>query len=139
MRIQVIFTFSFRNYHLLVLYAFILGPNTFLSIAGDRTFKVKKLIDTRAYNVASIEWLTKALGGTSVRSKLLDLGPKDMLATTPQFEQEFQKKFDKFGDSYTNAISEKDLKNILSKMDVKVSTRKCTFLNLSSFHLTSIL
>ncbi|XP_062701194.1 DNA ligase 4-like [Aedes albopictus] len=81
------------------------GPKTYLTIAGDRTFLVDRIIDSQVYNVATVDWLQRALGGSEKKDQLLPLRPNDMLAATESLREEMSDHFDRFGDSLTAKIS----------------------------------
>lgn len=91
------------------------GPKTYLTIAGDRTFLVNRIIDNQVYNVATVDWLMRALGGSEKKEKLLALKPNDMLATTATLREELSDNFDRYGDSLTIKISSVDEMRALLK------------------------
>ncbi|XP_062537233.1 DNA ligase 4 [Armigeres subalbatus] len=93
------------------------GPKTYLTIAGDRTFLVERIIESQVYNIATVDWLLRALGGSEKKEKLLVLKPNDMLATTAAFREEMADSFDRFGDSLTVKISDpEEMRALLKQM-----------------------
>ncbi|XP_065089614.1 DNA ligase 4-like [Ochlerotatus camptorhynchus] len=91
------------------------GPKTYVTIAGDHTFLVNRIIESRKQNVATVEWLLRALGGSEKKDKLLDFKPNDMLATTALLREEMADRFDRFGDSLTMKISGAEEMRLLLK------------------------
>ncbi|XP_055635949.1 DNA ligase 4 [Toxorhynchites rutilus septentrionalis] len=81
------------------------GPSTYATIVGDRTFLVDRVIYSGRYNVATVDWLLRALGGSESRGSLAEFKPNDMLAMTASLREQMVDQFDRFGDSYTVKIS----------------------------------
>lgn len=97
------------------------NPNikkTHAIIAGDLNFEVKTLMKSD-YNIVKVEWILSALNESTINKKLPKLSPFDMISTSKQLKEVFAENFDEYGDSYTKEVTEKDLKNILDRMDVK--------------------
>lgn len=99
------------------------GKPTFIIIAGDLTPRVQKFVHKRDYNIVSVNWLIKALEGDEPKTSLIPFHPRDMITTTIDLELELKSKFDKFGDSYTEKITEKDLKIILNDVAIPYFTK----------------
>lgn len=93
------------------------GPKTFVVIIGKRTNTAKKVIETQIYNVATVDWLIRALSGEEPKDQLLDFHPLDMIASNENLKRDFLQKYDEFGDSYTKQITEDELSNILDEID----------------------
>lgn len=94
------------------------GQTTFAVIVGDLSFRVKTIIHSNKYNIVSIDWLLRVLGGGR-----LEFTPHDMIASKPELLEEFRNRsdefrdrFDEFGDSYTEPIDEQRLKAVMIKM-----------------------
>lgn len=90
------------------------GPTTFAVIVGDISFRVKTIVNSNKYNFVRIDWLTRALEGG--KKSLDEFTPHDVIAGKPELFEEFQDKFDEFGDSFTEPIDEERLKTIMTKM-----------------------
>lgn len=89
------------------------GCDTFCVIANEMTLRVSNIVKSRKYNVARTKWLIHCLEGQS----LLEWAPSDLISATENVEQELGKKFDKYGDSYTDLVIEDSLKCILDKVE----------------------
>lgn len=98
------------------------GTKTFICIAADGipTLKVKRLIETKSYNIATVDWLVRALGGDAVKKKLLKFQPQDMICCTEAMNDAFSKRFDAYGDSFTKPITVGDMKVLLDRIQLKV-------------------
>ncbi|XP_058442972.1 DNA ligase 4 [Malaya genurostris] len=95
------------------------GPKTYAVVAGDRTFRVERIIDSGKYNVVSIEWLIRALAGSEPRQELLKFKPNDMLAITPETQKQMADQFDRFGDCLISPITSLDeMRALLKQMNV---------------------
>lgn len=78
-------------------------------------------ITTQKYNIAKVDWLIKALATDEPLTKLQEFHPNDMIFTTEKLKLEFIDKFDAYGDSYTIPTSEDEVRELVDKMDPKVS------------------
>lgn len=87
---------------------------------GQENLRSKKVVALGQYNVASLDWFCRALAGSEPRTQLLEFSPRDMLCCTKELEQEFARKFDLFGDSYTVHGSREHYTEFLDRMDLKV-------------------
>lgn len=72
------------------------------------------------FNVATVNWLIKAIGANLPLKKLIKFHPSDMLCCTDKTADEFRRKYDIYGDSFTKKVSVDQLKSILYAMDEKV-------------------
>ncbi|XP_054729929.1 DNA ligase 4-like [Anastrepha obliqua] len=79
-----------------------------LSVAGDRTFRVKLLCKSRRYNIAKLEWLVD-----TCKRQEMQLTPTDMVCVTNELETEFSQIFDKYGDPYTECTDVEQLMKVL--------------------------
>lgn len=99
------------------------APTTFVCIAAPSAklpLRVEALCRERSHNIASVEWLIAALGGDSVRSRLNDFQPSDMICCTAEQERKFAQRFDAFGDAYAGLLEADGLRKIIDQMDVEV-------------------
>lgn len=106
------FRFSFRS----------LAKNTFVCIAATESLRVSKLKETKMCNIATVNWLMKALGANLPLKKLMKFHPGDMISYTDETASEFHRKYDIYSDSYTKNVSSDQLKSILNAMNVQVGT-----------------
>lgn len=97
------------------------GADTFVCVAADGilSFRVKQLMETKSYNIATVDWLVRALGGGTVKDKL-KLQPQDMICCTDELKAGFEKRYDIYGDSFTKRTTVDDLKVLLNKIKLKV-------------------
>lgn len=97
------------------------GAKTFICVAAAGTsLKVKQLMKTKSYNIATVDWLVRALGGETVKEKLLKFQPQDMICCTAEMEDAFTKRFDVYGDSFIKPTTIDNLKLLLKKIEFKV-------------------
>lgn len=98
------------------------GAKTFVCVAaaGIPSFRVKQLIETKSYNIATVDWLVRALGGETAKEKLLNFQPQDMICCTEAMEIAFTKRFDVYGDSFSKRTTIDNLKVLLAKIEFKV-------------------
>ncbi|XP_058813834.1 DNA ligase 4 [Topomyia yanbarensis] len=95
------------------------GPKTYAVIAGDRTFRVERIIDNGQHNVVTVGWLLRALAGVESRQELIEFKPNDMLAITPKLREQMADRFDRYGDSLTEPICGLDeMREILKQMNL---------------------
>lgn len=76
------------------------------------------------YNIASVDWLVRAVGANLALKKLKKFQPRDMLSYTDETANVFQRKYDIYSDSFTKKVSPDQLKSIFNAMDVKVQQQK---------------
>lgn len=81
--------------------------------------------ETKMCNIATVNWLMKAVGANLPLKKLIKFRPNDMLCCTDELANEFQRKYDIFSDSFTKKVSVDQLKSILNAVDEKVNEH-CT-------------
>ncbi|CAK1540220.1 unnamed protein product [Leptosia nina] len=89
------------------------GPKTWCCVAGNLTFRVRKLIENKKYDVISTSWLRSLPVSTNPCS----LSPLDMLSIKPETKSKLSVDYDCFGDSYRGLLDEETLKKCLKKMD----------------------
>lgn len=75
---------------------------------------------TKKYNIASVDWLIRALQSDTKLDRLLPFHPSDMLYATDELEKQFDHDFDQYGDSYTEPVNEEELIRLLENIDSKV-------------------
>lgn len=94
------------------------SASTFMCIAGVRTLRVKSLVNANEIlcNIATVDWLCRALGGNNERKKLLSFNPNDMICCKDELLQEFNVKYDEFGDSYTEKTTVDELRSLITKV-----------------------
>lgn len=98
----------------------LIAKNTFVCVAATESLRVKKLKETGSYNIATVNWLIKAVGANVKMKKLIKFQPNDLLCYTIDVANEFERKFDKYSDSYTKKVSTDQLKALIDAMDEKV-------------------
>lgn len=75
-------------------------------------------METKSYNIATVDWLVRALGGGTVKDELLQFHPQDLIFCTEALEASFFE-FDAYGDSFTKQITIDNLKILLDKIELK--------------------
>lgn len=64
-------------------------------IAGDKTTaRVEDFIKKGLYNIASPQWLVRALGSDKPLTKLIKFTPSDMVFATPTLKEQFDMEMD---------------------------------------------
>lgn len=97
------------------------GSKTFLCIASHESLRVKTLIKKGDHDIASANWLLRALGSSRPLIEMPKFNRKDMHYSTPATCQEIRNNFDKFDDSYTEPFqSTGELVEFLNNMDMSV-------------------
>ncbi len=104
-----------------------LAKHTFVAIAATESLRVSKLKEAKMCNIASVDWLVRAVGANLPLSKLIKFHPSDMLCCSDRTANEFRRKYDLFSDSFTKKVSADQLKSILNSMDEKVRERTFFF------------
>ncbi|KAG4073170.1 hypothetical protein HA402_002559 [Bradysia odoriphaga] len=93
--------------------------HTFVAIAATESLRVSKLKEAKMCNIATVNWLMKAVGANVPLKKLIRFHPSDMLSCTNETAEEFRRKYDKYSDSFTKKVSVGQLKSVLDSMDEK--------------------
>lgn len=105
---------------------FHLAKHTFVAVAATESLRVSKMKETKMCNVATVNWLIRAVGANLPLKKLIKFHPNDMLCCTDETADEFRRKFDIYMDSFTKKVSVGQLKSILDSMDDKVCDKTTT-------------
>lgn len=93
------------------------------------TLRIETLISTGKYNFAHVNWLLKALQSDVPQEELLPFNPNDMLYATNEMKEDFRKRFDQFGDSYTTPVDKAGLLSLLENISLEVSLGNYHFSN----------
>lgn len=93
------------------------SAKTFVCVAGLLTARVRSLMQLGVYNIAKVDWLCRALGGNDVRTDLLDYNRADMHSLNAELEIEFQRKYDRYGDSFTSHSTVDGMRTLLLQME----------------------
>ncbi|XP_049840177.1 DNA ligase 4-like isoform X4 [Schistocerca gregaria] len=96
------------------------GPSTFCVLAAEKNIRVQSHSNSKQYNVIHTEWLLNSVAS----HKLLPWTPQNIISVTPETEREIMLQYDVFGDSYTEISTKENLKELLSKLESKVSVQK---------------
>ncbi|XP_049793143.1 DNA ligase 4 isoform X4 [Schistocerca nitens] len=96
------------------------GPSTFCVLAAEKNIRVQSHSNSKQYNVIHTEWLLNSIAS----HKLLPWTPQNIISVTPETEREIMLQYDVFGDSYTEMSTKENLKELLSKLESKVSVQK---------------
>ncbi|XP_025109281.1 DNA ligase 4-like isoform X2 [Pomacea canaliculata] len=89
------------------------GKTTFCILAEKTNVKVTNLIKTDKYDIVKVSWFQKLLD----RGQWVDWTPSDMIHASAGTRKRFLQEFDQYGDSFTEDISEEQLKDIFHAMD----------------------
>ncbi|CAB3241041.1 unnamed protein product [Arctia plantaginis] len=89
------------------------GPDTWVSIAGRMTKLVRTRIASQTADIITTAWLRSL----PTSSSPIDLCPLDMLAVKSTTKLALARKYDPFGDSYSELIDEATLRRCFDKMD----------------------
>lgn len=75
--------------------------NTFVVVAGQpKILRVEKFIKKKEYNIATPQWLVRALGSESPLTELIKFTPSDMIFATEKLQQHFNDELDMAEDVY---------------------------------------
>ena len=96
------------------------GSDTWVSVAGKLTSRVRAVLAGGAADVVRAAWL-RALPPAPTPAAL---APLHMLALAPATRLALARHYDPYGDSYTEPIDEATLKMCFEKMDTDVSDLK---------------
>lgn len=96
------------------------GPDTWCSVAGKLTSRVRAVLAACSTDVLSTAWLR----GLAPAPAPVSLAPLHSLALTPATRRALSRHYDAYGDSYTEPIDEDTLRKCFDKMDVDVSVFK---------------
>ncbi|XP_055945641.1 DNA ligase 4-like [Argiope bruennichi] len=111
------------------------GNNTFCVVCDKTTVKVKNIIKTDMYDVVKCEWIDKCIQN----QRLLSWIPDDLIHATEKTRDNLGELFDKYGDSFTEDVTEDSLMKIFSNipkeewMSVEVSSRQIAEMEKSLF------
>ncbi|GBN59991.1 DNA ligase 4 [Araneus ventricosus] len=100
------------------------GNNTFCVVCDKTTAKVKNIIRTDMYDVVKCEWIDNCIQN----KRLLSWVPDDLLHATEETRNNLGEFFDKYGDSFTEDVTEHSLMKIFNNipneewMNVEVSS-----------------
>lgn len=91
-----------------------IGSNTYCVITSKLIHKVTPYIKKDLYDIVKTDWLIKC-----IKNKLYyPWSPSDMWHSIEKTRKQFEKKFDKYGDSYIDDIGDNDqLKRIFNNID----------------------
>ncbi|KAJ6639658.1 DNA ligase 4 [Pseudolycoriella hygida] len=93
------------------------AKRTFVCIAATESLRVTKLKEIQMCNIATVNWLVRAVGANVPLKKLISFHPNEMIFCTEETGIEFQRKYDIFSDSFTKKVSTDELKSIFKTMD----------------------
>lgn len=82
-----------------------------ICIAGDRIYLVERLMQQqpRTNDILRMDWLLRVC-----QKQQIELRPKDVLSATDALQAQFDKSFDKLGDSFTDVLSsQQELQEVL--------------------------
>jgi DNA ligase-4 len=77
---------------------------------------VQNIAKSGQYSVAYVDWLLRSIAA----GKLLPWTPADLLYATSSVSKQLSAKFDKFGDSYTQPLTEESLKYVFEQVEKMV-------------------
>uniref|UniRef100_A0A1I8PP02 DNA ligase 4 n=1 Tax=Stomoxys calcitrans TaxID=35570 RepID=A0A1I8PP02_STOCA len=80
-------------------------------VAGDLNYRVQTLSKAQKYDIVSMDWLIR-----SCRKQTIAIKPLDMVSTTQEVKEQFAICFDKYGDSFKDFVSSRELKRICDAM-----------------------
>jgi DNA ligase-4 len=86
-------------------------------VAGNTTLRVRNIAKSGRYSVAHVDWLLRSLAA----GKLLPWTPADLLYATSTISKQLSAKYDKFGDSYTQPLTEDSLKYVFEQVEKMVT------------------
>lgn len=58
-------------------------------VGNPKSLRAKEFIDKKQYNIATIQWLVRALGSDKPLKSLIKFTPNDMVFATPALEEQF--------------------------------------------------
>ncbi|CAL1282897.1 unnamed protein product [Larinioides sclopetarius] len=111
------------------------GNNTFCVVCDKTTAKVKNIISTGLYDVVKCEWIDNCIQN----KKLLSWVPNDLFYATEETHKNLGEFFDKYGDSFTEDVTEYSLKKVFNNipneewMNVEMSSQQIAELEKSLF------
>ncbi|GFV88356.1 DNA ligase 4 [Trichonephila clavipes] len=106
------------------------GSNTFCVVCDKITAKVKNIISTDMYDIVKSEWIENCVQ----QKKLLQWVPVDLLHATQQTQDKLAEHFDKYGDSFTEELTEGTLRKIFDN----ISTEEWMAVDISSQKIAEI-
>lgn len=82
-----------------------LGPKTFVVIAGEpKTLRVTQLIKKAIYDIATPQWLIRALGSDEPLTHLIKLTPGDIVFATDKLKEQFDAEADIYDECDTEPM-----------------------------------
>jgi DNA ligase-4 len=87
-------------------------------LAGDCTLRVRNIAKSGQCSVARIDWLLRSVAA----NKLLPWTPADLLYATSSVSEQLSAEYDKFGDKYTQPLTEESLKYVFEQVEKSVSS-----------------
>jgi DNA ligase-4 len=93
---------------------------TFCLIASKVIHKISLYISKGFYDIVYADWLIRCIESKS----FLIWKPSDMIYSKPETERMFSKSYDQYGDSYDQDCTVESLKEIFSKMESKITSKK---------------
>ncbi|XP_041974835.1 DNA ligase 4 [Aricia agestis] len=90
-----------------------IGSDTWCSVAGQSSFRVRKLIASGQYDIAPTSWLRSLPKSDSP----CNIAPLDMLSIKKETELQLCHMYDEYGDSYTEFTDEATLRKCFQRMD----------------------
>ncbi|KAK7101253.1 DNA ligase 4-like [Littorina saxatilis] len=88
------------------------GSSTTFVLAEKVAVKVANLIKTDKYDIVKVTWFRRVLDA----GHWIPWTPGDMIHTSPATRKQFQQDYDQYGDSFTEDVTEEQLKHIFSTM-----------------------
>ncbi|XP_076463012.1 LOW QUALITY PROTEIN: DNA ligase 4-like [Babylonia areolata] len=89
------------------------GSTTSFVLAEKIAIKVNNLIKTDKYDIVRVSWFRRLLEAGC----WIPWTPGDMIHTSPATRRQFQRDYDDYGDSFTDDVTEEQLRHIFSSMD----------------------
>ncbi|XP_055390093.1 DNA ligase 4 isoform X2 [Condylostylus longicornis] len=87
-----------------------------ICIAGKMGFRAKKISETGQHNIIKYSWLIDNFSNRS-NIKFCRPKPRDIIFATEETESKQVKYFDKYGDSYTDHVDNKELKILFDDIE----------------------
>lgn len=79
---------------------------------------MRNIAKSGQYTVAHVDWLLRCIAA----KELLPWTPADLLHATSTVSKQLSAKYDKFGDSYTQPLTEESLKYVFEQVEKEVSS-----------------
>ncbi|XP_069127951.1 DNA ligase 4-like [Argopecten irradians] len=88
------------------------GPTTFCVLADKVAVRVNNLIRRDVYDVVKVTWFQRCVQA----SRWIPWSPADMIHVSPKTQQDFQKLYDEYGDSYVDPTSPDQLETVFGRI-----------------------